>query len=375
MRILALYTDAFGGYGGISVSNRHFLRGLCAWDRCEEVVGLPLLMPNEPEETPANFTTLTGGLGSRIAYVQTALSAAIAHGPFDAVWCGHLDLVSLAAGLKTLTRSLLLQQIHGIDAWDPPDPWLRRRLVRAVDHFIAVSSITKERFLDWAPLDARQGSVLPNTIDFSPFSPGPKRRDLVDTYDLNGRFVLMTMGRLVSRDRAKGFDVILDLLPRLAEDVPNVTYLIAGKGPDRERLDAKARRLGVRERVVFTGYVPEDEKADYFRLADLYVMPSRGEGFGLVLLEAMACGVPVVASTRDGGCEAVLDGNLGALADPTRPDAVRRAILDHARSPSSPNRERLHDAFGWSAYTDRLHAILSSALGGGSAAFAPIYKP
>jgi glycosyltransferase involved in cell wall biosynthesis len=141
-----------------------------------------------------------------------------------------------------------------------------------------------------------------------------------------------------------------------------VTYLIAGKGPDRSRLESKAERLGVRDRVVFTGFVPEEEKADYYRLADRYVMPSRGEGFGLVLLEAMACGIPVVASTADGSREAVLNGRLGLTVDPNDPDAVARSILVSRDALPAPDPEQLRRYFGPEAFNERLHSIFSALL-------------
>jgi phosphatidyl-myo-inositol dimannoside synthase len=94
-------------------------------------------------------------------------------------------------------------------------------------------------------------------------------------------------------------------MPALIKEIPTIAYLIAGDGTDRHRLEEKAKSLGVHGRVVFAGYIPESEKADHYRLADAYVMPGRGEGFGIVYLEALACGVPVVASQVDGGREAV----------------------------------------------------------------------
>ena len=94
-----------------------------------------------------------------------------------------------------------------------------------------------------------------------------------------------------------------------------------------KRLEAKARALGLEARVMFTGRIAEEEKVAHYRLADAYVMPSRGEGFGIVLLEAMACGVPVIASSRDGGRDAARDGMLGRLVDPDDPAALETAIL------------------------------------------------
>jgi hypothetical protein len=85
------------------------------------------------------------------------------------------------------------------------------------------------------------------------------------------------------------------------------------------RLEEKANSLGLSDKVVFTGRISESEKVAHYNLADAYVMPSTGEGFGIVLIEAAACGVPVVGSRVDGSREALLDGRLGHLVDPTQP--------------------------------------------------------
>jgi glycosyltransferase involved in cell wall biosynthesis len=116
------------------------------------------------------------------------------------------------------------------------------------------------------------------------------------------------------------------VLPHIARDIPDIVYLIAGDGPDRARLAEKARTLKIEDRVVFAGFVREEEKADHYRLADAYVMPSRGEGFGIVFLEAMACGIPVIGSRADAGREALRDGKLGALVNPADNKEILKAV-------------------------------------------------
>src|SRR5206468_8152536 len=141
------------------------------------------------------------------------------------------------------------------------------------------------KFHAWVPSATRHMIVLPNAIHSEWYGPGSKNRVLLQRYRLEGKTVLMTLGRLASAERYKGFDEAIEALPDLAVALPDVAYLVVGDGSDRERLEQKARALGVGDRVVFAGNVAEAEKADHYRLADVYVMPSQGEGFGFVLIE------------------------------------------------------------------------------------------
>ena len=136
----------------------------------------------------------------------------------------------------------------------------------------------------------------------------------------------MTVGRLAAKERYKGFDEVIELMPALLRRFPTLKYLIVGDGPDRRRLEAKVRGLGLANHVVFTGYVAESEKVAHYNLADAYVMPSMGEGFGIVLIEAVACGVPAVGSRIDGSREALLNGALGELVNPCQPLELQAAI-------------------------------------------------
>jgi glycosyltransferase involved in cell wall biosynthesis len=166
----------------------------------------------------------------------------------------------------------------------------------------------------------------------------------------------MTLGRLL-RDRPKGIDEVLELLPELAKEVPQIAYLIVGDGPDRSRLAAKAVQLGVGDRVAFAGRVAESEKAAHYRLADAFVMPGYGEGFGIVYLEALACGIPVLASTLDASREALLDGEMGLLVDPRNRAELRRGLLRVLQQPRGMVPARL-EYFSFPGFVQRCHAIL-----------------
>jgi len=226
-------------------------------------------------------------------------------------------------------------------------------LLRGVRGVISISDITRDRFTGWSHY-AGPSRLLPNSIHAQWYGVRPKNPALVSRYHLEGKRVLMTLGRVIAAERYKGFDEVLEVLPDLAADV---SYLVAGGGNDVPRLQRKAATLGVADRVVFTGLFPEHEKTDLYNLADVYVMPSRGEGFGFVFLEALACGVPVIASRLDGGREAVRDGALGRLVDPTNPAEIRLAILDALAAGEKRIPDGL-DYFSYENFERRTHAII-----------------
>jgi len=295
VNVLFLCTDGFGGRGGIAKFNRDLCRALAADPLGADVTVLPRVAPVEPvEEVPAGVDYHPEKAGSKPQYAWNVSRSTfnVSRTTFDAVLCGHINLLPVAVLASWMQGAPLLLILHGIDAWTPhPSPLVRWSLPR-VHHFVAVSRHSKERFLDWAPLTADQGHVVPNCIDPASDGPGPKREDLLARYGLKDKTILLTLGRLSAEEQYKGHDEVLEVLPDLVADVPDVAYLICGDGDDRARLERKAERLGVSERVVFAGYVPEDEKADHYRLADAFVMPGRGEGFGIVYLEALTCGPP-----------------------------------------------------------------------------------
>jgi phosphatidylinositol alpha-1,6-mannosyltransferase len=178
----------------------------------------------------------------------------------------------------------------------------------------------------WACLSVSKYTLLPNAIHLDRYSVAPRNLDLAARYDLGGFRVIMTLARLPDKERYKGVDEVMEILPALMKDIPHLKYLVVGEGNDRPRLMEKASALGLGDHVIFTGMIPETEKADHFRLADAFVMPGRGEGFGFVFLEALACGIPVVGSLLDGSREALRGGELGELADPSDPESILMCI-------------------------------------------------
>jgi phosphatidylinositol alpha-1,6-mannosyltransferase len=333
MKILTFLHDAFGSLGGIARNNRDVIDGLVNDARVTRVVAIPRILGSAEEALPAklDWRRQAGrGLG---AYLRASLRAMMDGRP-DLVLCLHIRLLPVAWLASLLTGAPLWVMIFGIDAWDRPGNPLLVWLVRRAQRVISISDVTTARFQSWAHVAPGRLRLLPCIVDLDRFRPGPANPDLAARYSISGKRVLFTFGRLVSAERAKGMDEVMEAMPGLLADHPDLVYLIGGGGPDRPRLEAKATSLGLGDRVIFAGRIAEEEKVAHYHLADAYVMPSRGEGFGIVILEALACGVPALASSKDGGREALLDGKLGLLVDPDDRASVAsgiRAVLARPR--------------------------------------------
>ena len=324
MKILFLATDAYGGRGGIAYYNRCLAEALADMPEVDKITLLPRIINEAPSNVPPKIDFIASAAGSKRHYLQ-ALAAQMGK-PCDLVICGHINLLPLATVISLIQRVPLILQVHGIDVWQPPN-LLRRICVKQVSAVWSVSSVTRDRMNAWARLPLDRYVVIPNTIHMERYGVAPRRIDLQQRYGLEGKKVILTLARLDARERYKGIDEILDSLPALLQQEPNLCYLIAGDGDDQPRLAAKAQNLGLAEKVIFAGYVPEADKADLLRLADVFAMPGRGEGFGIVYLEAMACGVPVVGSQLDGSQDALKNGQLGPLVNPDDPGSLQAGLL------------------------------------------------
>jgi phosphatidylinositol alpha-1,6-mannosyltransferase len=201
--------------------------------------------------------------------------------------------------------------MHGIEAWPRPRA-LGQFAVEAADLVFCVSRFTRAVVLGWATIPPERVVVLPNTVaeNFTPGDGGALREEL----GLTGKKVLLTVCRMDSRERYKGHDRVIAVIPRLVAEGHDIAYVIVGTGDDRARLEALAAAAGVAERLIYLGDIAAQRLRDAYRMADLFVMPSTREGFGIAFLEAMACGTPALGLNVGGAVDALADGELGVLS-------------------------------------------------------------
>jgi phosphatidylinositol alpha-1,6-mannosyltransferase len=250
---------------------------------------------------------------------------------------------------------------------------LKRTVLRNATAVITISRYTTEQALRRG---ARPGHVvvIAPGVDSARYRPDLDGTAIRARHHLGERPVLVTVGRLAPTAQYKGHDTVIKALPAIRRHVGEVAYLVVGTGPDQPRLEALATQVGVSAHVVFAGYVSDAELPSYFAAGDVFVMPNRvdplgkgeaTEGFGMVFLEAAACGLPVIAGNNGGARDAVVHEQTGLLLDV--PDAAHVAeaagclLTDRplARRLGAQGRERVLREFTWDRSAARLARLIT----------------
>lgn len=322
MRVLALVTDGFGMRGGIGRYNSALLSALSASPVIEKITVLPrfcssdLSIPPKIEQLSASPNALM--------WCARASMIAVRERP-DILFCGHLNSVTVVAAIARLLSRPMWLQVHGIEAWTDRGIMIRRAAERA-QLVTSVSRYTRHRLLSWVRINPARTRVLPNTVSAA-CQPRQSNPNLVTRYGIQNRKIIITVGRMDAAERYKGHDRIIRCLPDVRRQIPNLCYLIVGSGDDQARLESIAREEGVEDIVIFAGPVREEELPDYYALADVFAMPSTGEGFGIVFIEAAMSGLQVIGGNRDGSVDALADGVVGLAVDPEKIGALTDALV------------------------------------------------
>ncbi|MBD2459590.1 glycosyltransferase [Oscillatoria sp. FACHB-1407] len=305
--------------------------------------------------------------GKYPASVRTPLFAAqlVASGVLqrpDLVITTHLNYLPAAHLLKRLTGIPYWAIAHGVEAWNIQKSSMKAAL-HAADQILSVSNYTRDRLLKEQNLDSAKVTLQPNTFDTSRFAIKPKPAHLLERYHLKpDQPVILTVNRLSASETYRGYDKVLEAMPLIRQTLPDVRFLIVGKGDDRPRLEQSIAQQQLQDCVTLAGFVPDEELGDYYNLCDIFAMPSKLEGFGIVYLEAMACGKPVLGGNQDGAIDALCHGELGALVDPDDAKAIAQTITQILQK-QYPNplmyqpealRQKMIDVYGRDRFKQRL---------------------
>lgn len=244
----------------------------------------------------------------------------------DLIITTHLNFSPFASVAKKRAKIPYWVALHGYESWKIQRQSQERAVV-AADLLLPVSSFTRDRVMHNYAVPAERMHLLPDTFEPDRFTIGPKPPRLLSRHGLGENdAVILTVGRLSAAEGYKGHDRLIQALPRIRAQVANAKYLIVGDGDDRPRLETIAREQKVADAVIFAGRVQHEDLPDYYRLCDLYAMPSTGEGFGIVFLEALGAGKAVLAGNGDGAVDALNGGELGVLVDPNDEAALAETV-------------------------------------------------
>jgi glycosyltransferase involved in cell wall biosynthesis len=351
MRIVVMLTDLTETVGGLQSFNRSLVRAL---DEISVRRGWEtrVLALNDSGRCPPAVSAATryeAFAGHRLRFVKASLAAGRRA---EVVVCGHVHLAPVTLGLNGARRLLI---VHGVDAWRRLPP-LQRLGARRTDRILSVSQFTRDEMARHNGLAPERFTIFPNTIEPTGAAVPPALPA--------GRFIL-SVARLAATEQAKGIDRVIEALPA----VPEANYVVVGDGADRARLEELAARLGVRPRVQFVGRVPAEQLAAYYHGCDVFVLPSRKEGFGIVFLEAMSAGKPCIGAAAGGVPEVIAAGVTGLLVPPEDVAGLSRALRELLRDEprraamGQAGRDRFEREFAYPRFRERLEHTLV-AMGG-----------
>ncbi|MHB8208962.1 glycosyltransferase family 4 protein [Mucilaginibacter sp.] len=291
----------------------------------------------------------------------------------DVVILTHINLALIGLIIKKINPKTKVWLIaHGIEVWRPLS-FLQNAFLKHCDKVICVSNFTKQQMISRHNINQDKCAILNNAID--PFMLLPtafvKPQHLLDKYNLTlDNRVIYTLTRLANSEQYKGHDHVIELISRLKLKYPGIKYVLSGKYDANEEIRIKnmIAQNGVQADVILTGFIAEKDIPDYFLLADVFVLPSKKEGFGIVFIEALACGLPVICGNADGSIDAIRNGELGRAVDADNLDELEAAISDALETSTSPQKRTylqkqcLH-YFNEDAYIGNLEELLTVANG------------
>jgi len=367
-RILALFSGLLG-IGGLQQAGRLTAAALSqiAANRGWETNFLSLNDPPDSQTLPWNGTQIRfRGFGRAKMRFAGAVMAA-AWRPTQITIAAHPNLSLVAAQTKLLRPRLKSAVIsHGVEVWQPL-PRLRRKAFLAADLFLAPSTYTLDQLVrvQGAPSAKTRLVPWPLSPDFSEMAAEPETLPVPSGFPKG--LVVMAAARLAADERYKGVDLLIQAVAQLLPKVPSLYLVVVGTGDDLPRHQEIARRFGVSERVRFFQGLSPSEIAGCYSRCDVFALPSTGEGFGFVFLEAMAFGKPVVGAAAGGVTDIVQHEQNGLLVPPNDlerlVEALARLLADESlRSKLGwGGTQMVRSKFQFSRFRSRIEAILEEA--------------
>jgi phosphatidyl-myo-inositol dimannoside synthase len=359
--VLAPSLRSQGGIQNYTSTLVDALQAILGSDRVRMVV-----VPGDPEVRDDGKLALR--LSVKVRFLFSAITAAISWSP-DLMICAHVGLAPAARLIQRLTGVRFWVVLYGIEVWGDL-PAAKLNALRAAQRYVAITRFTLDATIARHGLERNRELILPPTLP-KRRSPSPEPEYLASKGPTPP--MVLTVGRIAASERYKGHDVMLEAWPAVLRGVPDAVYWIVGGGDDRRRLESRARELGIADSVHFAGAVSTEELDVCYDRCCVFAMPARteldtrvprGEGFGIVFLEAMAHGKPVVGPHVGAPVEFIRSGEHGLLVDPTDTREVAEALIELLKDPArarrmgDAGREWVAHEFSFDRFCERLRDAL-----------------
>ncbi len=244
--------------------------------------------------------------------------------------------------------------------------WIEKRVLKKSNEVIVLSRFTQEKLSATHKISSQKVSIIPGGVDLKRFKSASDKKNIRQCLNLPPeKIILFTVRNLVSR---MGLENLILAIQKAIKSAPDIYMVLGGEGPLKNELIELAKNLGLENHIQFAGFIAEEELADYYRMADLFILPTRElEGFGLVTLEALACGVPVLGTPVGGTQEILGKFDPSFLFNNTSPGAMAALILKkHQIIKENPKewsdlsrrcRKFVEENYSWEKNVDSLEKI------------------
>ena len=321
-----------------------------------------------PQYLPA--ASFKGFNANRGAFVIKAIKEGIKS---DVIILTHINLAIVGFIIKKINPKCQVWLVaHGIEVWQPLSFW-QTAFLNLSDKVLCVSNFTKQKMLGLHDCNPGKFVVLNNAID--PFMKLPlafaKPERLISQYNLTkNNLVIYTLTRLANSEQYKGHDQVIKVISKIKAKFPGIKYILSGQYDiaEENRIKTLISAACVENDVILTGFIDEKDIPDYFLLADIFILPSKKEGFGIVFIEALACGLPVICGNADGSIDAIRNGELGQAIDADNLDEIEVAISNMLATPRTADhraslQKKCLSYFNEDTYINNLQDLLMAANG------------